>query len=333
MAFSLSRTISSKLVKPCPLSSLSLNHSIRQILNSTCSSPTSHDQNPQNPSSNPSFIFYADNPTPTLNRFPSPFGSEPTNPSFKSLTRLDPCLNPFKTHSGIRQTACDGKRRCHFPSLMSSYSGYAVSLRSPTIPSLPFFRSFASSANSSSEVKASDPEPKPITPSSAISNGSSDSVESESHSQHPQFQHQEIVGPTVERDVSPLAEETRQVLQNLKKTIYNLSRMVALLGLVQLSCGAWIAYAAEASPLSVVSIQSFMAFSFPFSLAFLLRQMLKPMSFFQKMEEQGRLQILTLSLQVSKCLNLFFLRLRVASFFCVVGMSMGLLYSTWSGLN
>lgn len=153
---------------------------------------------------------------------------------------------------------------------------------------------------------------------------------SEYPSQNPDFKHQEIEGPTVERDLSALANETREVLESLMKTVYGVSRVVALLSLAQLGLGAWIAYVTRSSPITEVSIQSFVAFGFSFSLAFMLRQTLKPMYFFKKMEEQGRLQILTLTLQVAKNLNLLFVRLRGASLICVAGLSFGFLFKMLS---
>lgn len=145
-------------------------------------------------------------------------------------------------------------------------------------------------------------------------------------SQNPEFKHQEITGPTVERDVSALANETREVLETMMKTIYNLSKVLAVLGLVNLGLGAWISYITRASPIPEVSILSFLAFGFPFSLAFMLRRSLKPMNFFRKMEEQGRLQILTLTLQIAKNLNVFFVRVRGVSYLCVAGASIGLVF-------
>ncbi|KAF5192346.1 Class e basic helix-loop-helix protein [Thalictrum thalictroides] len=170
-----------------------------------------------------------------------------------------------------------------------------------------------------------NPDLKPLS-SSTDSNPDVKPESETSNKETPEFRHQEIVGPTVERDVSALANEMRQVAEGLMKTIFNLSKAVAVLGLVQLSLGAWISYTTKASPLSEVSIQSFAAFAFPFSLAFLLRQLLKPMGFFRKMEEIGRLQILTLSLQIAKCLNTFFVRVHGVSIACAVGMSVGLLF-------
>lgn len=152
----------------------------------------------------------------------------------------------------------------------------------------------------------------------------------------PEMKHQEIEGPTVERDLSALAHETRQVLENLQRVLYDLSKYMAILALAHLASGAWIAYHAAAAPSSASpltdasSIQGFAAFAFPFAAAFLLRRSVPPMRFFQKMEEQGRLQILTLALQISKCLNLLLLRLRLVSVSCVVGLSLGMMCAVWA---
>ncbi|XP_076893772.1 uncharacterized protein LOC143545848 [Bidens hawaiensis] len=139
------------------------------------------------------------------------------------------------------------------------------------------------------------------------------------------FKHQEITGPTVERDVSSLANETRQVLDEMSKRFLTVSKSLALLGLFQLGLGAWISYVTKASPIPEVSVQSCLAFGLPFSLSLMLRRSLKPIGFFRKMEEQGRLQILTLTLQVAKSLNVFFVRLNVVSYLCIGGASLGLL--------
>ncbi|KAH1102479.1 hypothetical protein GLYMA_13G204000v4 [Glycine max] len=152
-------------------------------------------------------------------------------------------------------------------------------------------------------------------------------------SQNPNFKHQEIEGPTVERDLSPLANETRVVLETMMKNMYSLSRVVAALGLLQLTLGAWITYLTKSEPIAEVSLQSLLAFAFPFSLAFMLRRALKPMHFFKKMEELGRLQILTLALQVAKQLNVLFVRVRAVSVLSVVGVVVGVVVavgSKWS---
>ncbi|KAL7126099.1 hypothetical protein ABFS83_14G163100 [Erythranthe nasuta] len=141
-----------------------------------------------------------------------------------------------------------------------------------------------------------------------------------------ELKHQEITGPTVERDLSLLANETRDVLETMMKNVYSLSKVLAGLGLVHLGLGAWISYTMNNSPVAEVSIQSLLAFGLPFSLAFMLRRALKPMYFFKKMEEQGRLQILTLTLQVAKNLNTFFVRIRGVSYLCIAGASLGLVF-------
>ncbi|KAL2326467.1 hypothetical protein Fmac_025525 [Flemingia macrophylla] len=149
-------------------------------------------------------------------------------------------------------------------------------------------------------------------------------------SQNPDFKHQEIEGPTVERDLSALANETREVQESMMKNMYKLSGVVLGLGLVQLGLGAWITYLTKSEPMAEVTTQSLVAFAFPFSLAFVLRRSLKPMHFFKKMEEQGRLQILTLTLQISKHLNTLFLRLRALSFLCLLAVALAPLLPVFS---
>ncbi|KAH6812986.1 transmembrane protein [Perilla frutescens var. frutescens] len=148
--------------------------------------------------------------------------------------------------------------------------------------------------------------------------------------QNQEFKHQEITGPTVDRDLSALANETREVLETMMKTVYSLSKVLAGLGLIHLGLGAWMSYSMRNSPLLEVSIQSLLAFGLPFSVAFMLRRSLKPMYFFKKMEEQGRLQILTLTLQVAKGLNTFFVRVRGVTYLCIAGASVSLIYAVVS---
>lgn len=171
------------------------------------------------------------------------------------------------------------------------------------------FPRFLSTSNNSSSSDAQNPEKSSKFP-----------------SQDPEFKHQEITGPTVERDLSSLANETREVLETMMKTVYSLSKVLACLGLVQLCLGAWTSYIMRDSPIPEVSLQSFLAFGLPFSLAFMMRRSLKPMHFFKKMEEQGRLQILTLTLQVTKNLNTFFVRVRGVTYLCIAGASLGMIF-------
>nr|XP_009777996.1 PREDICTED: uncharacterized protein LOC104227443 [Nicotiana sylvestris] len=148
--------------------------------------------------------------------------------------------------------------------------------------------------------------------------------------QNPEFKHQEIEGPTVERDLSPLANETREELEKMLKRMYSLSKAFAALGLVQLGLGAWLTYMTQSSPVYEISIQSFLAFGLPFALAFMLRLTVKPMYFFRKMEEQGRQQILTLTLQVAKQFNVMFLRFQGVSYSCIVVAFVGLVLVVFS---
>ncbi|KAF8075701.1 hypothetical protein N665_1072s0027 [Sinapis alba] len=141
------------------------------------------------------------------------------------------------------------------------------------------------------------------------------------------MKHQEIEGPTVERDVSALGNETRQVFEGMMKNMYSLSGAMGLLGLTQLVVGGAILYTTRSNPMMhEMTIQSCIAFGFPFAMALMVRRSLKPMYFFKKMEEAGRLQILTLTLQVAKNLNVLFVRARVVSILCVVGLSCGNLF-------
>nr|KYP52296.1 hypothetical protein KK1_025768 [Cajanus cajan] len=111
----------------------------------------------------------------------------------------------------------------------------------------------------------------------------------------------------------------------MMKNMYKLSGVVLGLGLVHLGLGAWITYLTKSEPMAEVTTQSLLAFAFPFSVAFVVRRALKPMHFFKKMEDQGRLQILTLTLQVAKQFNTLFLRLRVVSILCVAAVAVGAL--------
>ncbi|XWS77427.1 hypothetical protein CRYUN_Cryun01aG0260800 [Craigia yunnanensis] len=198
---------------------------------------------------------------------------------------------------------------------------------------LDFIRSYASlTTNRNSPCSKRTPErsPRYLSTSSTKADNEKPQNTSEYPCQNPDFKHQEIEGPTVERDFSALAKETREVLEGMMKNIYGLSKAVALLGLVHLGLGTWISYISGSFPMSEVSIQSILAFGFPFTLAFMLRQSLKPMYFFKKMEEQGRLQILTLTLQVAKNLNIFLVRVRGVSFLCIAGVAIGMLFNVFS---
>jgi len=155
--------------------------------------------------------------------------------------------------------------------------------------------------------------------------------------QNPEFKHQEIEGPTVERDPSAIDNEARDVLQSMMKNICSLSKALAILGLVQLGVGALISYITNSSPFTLfteVSILGFLVFGFPFALAFWLRQLLKHIVyFFNEMEELGRFQILAPTLQKAKNLNLHLVRVRGLSYLCIGGASIGMVYNALARLT
>ncbi|KAJ7013008.1 hypothetical protein NC653_002896 [Populus alba x Populus x berolinensis] len=316
----ISRRLSPKSLKPSPpsISSLFISH---RPQNQTLDSKSTLPQRPLNPNLNLSNSLSS-----------SPAGSsilehhtdpKPTNLTLNFIRSHSYSGNKTKDHDFIRSTMKN-------PRIFSAHSiGQAQnSVQKPGFKQKVSI--FAKPMNSSLDFKLKNPRyivllnPKHRYFSSSGSSSDSDEPQNQN------FKHQEIEGPTAERDLSALANETREVLERTMKNIYGLSRAVAVLGLVQLVLGAWISYVTKATPMTEVSIQSFVAFGFPLTLAFKLRQTLKPMLFFKKMEELGRLQILTLTLQVTKNLNIFFVRLRGVSFLCIAGMSVGLLFTLLS---
>ncbi|GAV72755.1 hypothetical protein CFOL_v3_16243 [Cephalotus follicularis] len=303
----ISRRLTSKLLKPSSSSPISL--STFYFLSQNPLNPISNISHFNSPPSNETPIFashsfsYAKPQNQDFNllqdqkpNFAKPQKNPTQNTEFKHQNKLG--RNPINLDLGFFRSSSsfDKKHKFHWSSNQN-----------------PRFFSTADPSTESENPQNPEP-PKP----------------SEHPSQNPTFKHQEIEGPTVERDLSALANETRSVLEGMMKNALSLSRAVALLGLVQLGLGAWISYVTKSSPITEVSIQSFVAFGFPFTLAFMLRQSLKPMHFFKKMEELGRLQILTLTLQVAKNLNILFVRVRGVSIMCIVGMSAALLFSLLS---
>ncbi|KAK8639875.1 hypothetical protein V6N13_138241 [Hibiscus sabdariffa] len=253
--------------------------------------------------------------------------SPPSNPNLQSHP-----LPSVSTLNQFTSPRCPG--RSFSPNYCSSNERTLDSLLGPKSfragLDLDFIRraSYASMSPRYLSTTSSTPTPNQNPDNEKPGNSSS-----ESHpSQNPDFKHQEIEGPTVERDLSALANETRGVLETMMKNIYGLSKAVAVLGLLHLGLGAWISYAHGSGPhpFNEVTIQSVMAFGFPFTLAFMLRQSVKPMYFFKMMEERGRLQILTLTLQVAKSLNVLFVRFRVVSLSCIAAASIGLMFNALS---
>ncbi|CAL8113783.1 unnamed protein product [Prunus armeniaca] len=297
MAAMISRRFSSKLARlshPYSSWSVSSAYLITQNLQDSTPKPFTH-------SSNSTFSQSHSNPITVVKDYKTAPNPKPMNPNLSWVpTRKSSTQNPEFMH-----------QRVFYPQ-----------------PKKPNFGFTQSCSSFSTNLWFSDQRPRFLsTSSSPPSESEKPQNPSEYPSQNPDFKHQEIEGPTVERDLSSLANETREVLEGMAKNMYNLSRAFALLGLVQLGVGAWISYITKSTPIPEVSIQSILAFGLPISLAFMLRQSLKPIYFFKKMEEQGRLQILTLTLQVAKNLNVFFVRVRGVSFLCVAGLSVGVLFA------
>ncbi|KMZ76472.1 hypothetical protein ZOSMA_101G00560 [Zostera marina] len=248
------------------------------------------------------------------------------NPNFSLFQSTSKLRSAFFTTTESPIASPNPTRSNHFPKCKSDITGFFRSrhFRSKSVVVPGFLKSHLSYAPSRPFSTSQDQTPTGAPDQSdKVPNqgGEVPNQDGETGGMH-MLRHQEIVGPTVVRDVSALANETRDSLETLRKTIYELSRSIALLGATHLGLGAWIVYSAKPPP--EVLIQSVVASSFMLTMTFLLRQTLKPMGFFSKMEEMGRLQILTLTLQVSKNLNQMLRRIRVVSLFCIFGTPLAL---------
>ncbi|XP_057496005.1 uncharacterized protein LOC130780986 [Actinidia eriantha] len=351
MAATISRRLASKLLKPSHSSSLSsavTSHN-SQLLNPSpiphspffthCSNSTSPQENPSNPNSNLSQSSQQQKPI-NLNHFLIRSYST-SSPKFTNQHHL------IVKNPKIPISSSNSENPSNLSSKISNFTIPNTQSSQHQKPTNLYHFLIKSYANSSPkftnqthllEKNLKNPNPNWLNHEKSKCFSTSDSSEKPSNpspypSQNLEFKHQEIEGPTVERDISALANETREVLETMMKTIYSLTKALALLGLVQLVLGTWVSYITRSSPTMMeVSIQSSVAFGFPFAVAFLLRRSLKPMYFFKKMEEAGRLQILTLTLQIAKNLNLLFVRVRSVSYLCVAGASIGLVFSAVSRL-
>lgn len=163
--------------------------------------------------------------------------------------------------------------------------------------------------NFSTEVSSS-----PRKQETAVAEGKEEAVQKTSLED---FQHEEIVGPTVERDLSPVADELRESLAFLQKRMLSFQKSLVLLGCVQ-CVGAGLCFATWQSVNP--TWQLLPVTLLPFMLAFVLRQGLQPIAFFGKLEERSRLRIITLSLMIAKGFASYFNRARIL----VVGSAAGL---------
>ncbi|XP_022733218.1 uncharacterized protein LOC111287175 [Durio zibethinus] len=306
-----SRTLISKLPIRCDSSSFSSIFFISR-----------QPQNPLHPKPlNPNFTFTTFLPTQSDH-----FRSLPNQKRITPEINFVRSFSSSCTKSNVRNFNCSSIDRTRNPI-------HDILGQKSITADLDLIRSYASlstNRNSPCSKWVSEHSPRYLSTSSTKADTEKPAKASEYPSQNPDFKHQEIEGPTVERDLSALANETREALEGMMKNMYGLSKAVAILGLVHLGLGAWVSYISASHTISEVSVQSILAFGFPFTLAFMLRQSLKPMDFFNKMEKQGRLQILTLTLQVVKNLSIFFVRVRGVSFLCIAGMLIGLLFNVLS---
>ncbi|KAG6545242.1 hypothetical protein Mapa_013355 [Marchantia paleacea] len=121
------------------------------------------------------------------------------------------------------------------------------------------------------------------------------------------FQHEEIVGPTVERDLSDTADQVRDSLNALRDHMASFSTGFVILGTVQLVAALWSAFIkTDPSTIGLWRDMPFTLLSYTF--AYLLWNTRSANDFFSKIEGSSRIRILTLSLQVIKGISQFFYR-------------------------
>lgn len=138
------------------------------------------------------------------------------------------------------------------------------------------------------------------------------------------FQHEEIVGPTVERDSSRVADELRESLAVLQRRIVSFQKSLVVLGCVQGAGAVWCSVSWHAfNPTWQLPPAALLSFA----LAFVLRQALQPIAFFGKLEERSRLRIITLSLMIAKGFASFFSRARILVVISATGLLCVLLYN------
>ena len=138
------------------------------------------------------------------------------------------------------------------------------------------------------------------------------------------FQHEEIVGPTVERDSSRVADELRESLAVLQRRMVSFQTSLVVLGCVQGAGAVWCSVSWHAfNPTWQLPPAALLSFA----LAFVLRQALQPIAFFGKLEERSRLRIITLSLMIAKGFASFFNRARILVAISATGLLCVLLYN------
>lgn len=121
-------------------------------------------------------------------------------------------------------------------------------------------------------------------------------------------QREEMVGLIVDGDISAVANELRKAQQEMIVCMRKCSRALFAVGAVHLMWGGMM-FCVLDSPLNhAVMTEVCMSTLVVFGLAYQLKQTLKPVEFFTKLEEHRRLRIIFLSRQVSRMLGAFFYR-------------------------
>lgn len=121
-------------------------------------------------------------------------------------------------------------------------------------------------------------------------------------------QREEMVGLIVDGDISAVANELRQAQQEMIVCMRKCSRALFAVGTVHLMWGGMM-FCVLDSPLNhAVMTEVCMSTLVVFGLAYQLKQTLKPVEFFTKLEEHRRLRVIFLSRQVSRMLGAFFYR-------------------------
>ncbi|XP_024533479.1 uncharacterized protein LOC112347209 [Selaginella moellendorffii] len=140
-----------------------------------------------------------------------------------------------------------------------------------------------------------------------------------------EFQHEEITGPTVERDLSATANELRESIDSMLQSNVKLKRALIAVGLAQLIAGWWVIasdYSAETLCLCLTALSAGLSLH----LALHLHTTMKHVPFFQKVEERSRMRIMTLSMQTIKAVALMMSRSNVITRCTAIGLLGACLY-------
>ncbi|XWS45706.1 hypothetical protein CRYUN_Cryun14cG0002600 [Craigia yunnanensis] len=126
-------------------------------------------------------------------------------------------FSSFCTKSNVRDFNCSSieRTRTQVQDILGQKS------RNADLDLIRSYASLSTNSNSPCSKWISEQGPRYLSTSSTKADKTLNT--SEYPSQNPDFKHQEIEGPAVERDLSALANETREVLEGMMKNIYGLS--------------------------------------------------------------------------------------------------------------